>query len=126
MLHVPYSLRFPSSFIFFFFFSSSTLYFPIISSLFLSSPSPLLLIFSLPPLSTSLLLLFSFSHQGNNTPHKAKVVQVFWVYTGGGVDLQGVVVGGILEETVHRVENLMRQQEKPLTAWRMGRVEKER
>ena len=39
---------------------------------------------------------------------KLEVVQMFRVDTGCGVDLEGIViVGGVFEETVERVEHLM-------------------
>ncbi len=46
-----------------------------------------------------------------------EVEQVVWVDVGHAVDLEGVgvvVIVGVLEQAVHWIENLVRQQEEPL------------
>ena len=53
------------------------------------------------------------------TTNELEVVQMFGVDTGGRVDLEGiVVVRGILEQTVERVEHLVREQEEELAVLR--------
>lgn len=51
---------------------------------------------------------------GDEPPDKLKVVQVIRIDIGRGIDLKAVVVlVGVLEETIHGVQHLVGQQEKP-------------
>lgn len=54
------------------------------------------------------------SYHCDNTADKVEVLEVLGVDTRARVDLKSVVVAGVLEQTIHRVENLMRQQEEVL------------
>ena len=54
----------------------------------------------------------------DNSSNKFEIIKmVVWVSNGGvGAYLEGVgVVGGVLEQSVHRVEHRVRQQIQPLT-----------
>lgn len=55
-------------------------------------------------------------YHGDESADKAEVGEVVRVDGGGRVDLQAVIVlPSILKQTVHRVEHLMGQEEKPLS-----------
>lgn len=58
-------------------------------------------------------------HHGDEASDEAEVGEVVGVDGGGRVDLQTVVVlAGVLEQTVHGVQDLVGQQEEPLPAGR--------
>ena len=62
------------------------------------------------------------AHHGDEAPDEAEVGEVVGVDGGGRVYLQAVVVlAGVLEQTVHGVEDLVRQQEEPLPVGREDR-----
>ena len=61
------------------------------------------------------LFLLLLSHHGDEASDKLEVVQVIRIDVGCRVDLQTVVVlVGVLEEAVHRIQHFMRQQQEPL------------
>lgn len=61
------------------------------------------------------LLVLRRSHHGNEASDEAEVGEVVGVDGRSRVNLQTVVVfTGVLKQTVHGVQHLMRQQEKPL------------
>ena len=52
------------------------------------------------------------NRQSNNSPDEFEVVEVFRVDTRVRVDLKSVVVvSGVFEQTIERVEHFMRQEE---------------
>jgi len=52
------------------------------------------------------------NRQSDNSPDKFEVVEVFRVDTRVRVDLKSVVVvSGVFEQTIERVEHFMRQEE---------------
>lgn len=54
------------------------------------------------------------TYHGNEATNELKVLEVIRVDVGRGVDLQTVIVlAGVLKQTVHGVQHLMREQEKP-------------
>lgn len=62
-------------------------------------------------------------YHGDESAYKAEVGEVVWVDGGGRVDLQAVIVlSRVFKQTIHRVEHLVRQEEKPLSV----REEKEK
>lgn len=57
------------------------------------------------------------THHGDEASNEAEVREVVGVDGGGRVDLQTVVVlAGVLKQTVHGVQHLVRQQEEPFPA----------
>lgn len=53
-------------------------------------------------------------YHGNKSSNELEIFEVIWVDGRGRVDLQTVVVfTRIFKQTVHGVQNFMRQQEKP-------------
>jgi hypothetical protein len=56
-------------------------------------------------------------YHGDKSAYKPEVHQMVRIDTGRWVDLQTVViVAGILKQTVHRVQHIMGQVEKPFSA----------
>lgn len=57
----------------------------------------------------------SDTNHSNKSSNVFKIFQMIWIHEGGRIDLQAVVaVTRVHEEAVHRIQHLMRQQEKPL------------
>lgn len=55
------------------------------------------------------------TNHGDKAPDELKILEVVGVDVGRGVDLQTVVIfAGVLEEAVHGVQDLVREQEEPL------------
>lgn len=55
------------------------------------------------------------------TTNELEIVQMLRVYTRRGIDLEGVVVvRGILEETIERIEHLVRKEEEEFSASSMS------
>ena len=53
---------------------------------------------------------------GNESTDKLEIMQVIWVDKRGWIDLETIVVlVGIFKQTVHRIQHLMRQKEKPFS-----------
>lgn len=54
--------------------------------------------------------------QTNDTADKLEVVQMFRINAGVRIDLQGVIiVGGVFEETVERIEHFVGEEEEEFT-----------
>lgn len=54
------------------------------------------------------------SYHSNEPANELEVLEVVGVDRGGGINLQAVVVfTGIFEQTVHGVQDLVREQEEP-------------
>lgn len=62
---------------------------------------------------------------GNEAPDELEVLEVVRVDEGGGVYLQTVVIfAGVFKQAVHRIQNLVGQQEEPLPAGRKREAQK--
>ena len=56
-----------------------------------------------------------YTYHCYKSAYEAEIDEVIWVDAGGGVDLQAVVaVTCIFKQTVHGIQHIMRQMEKPL------------
>ena len=54
--------------------------------------------------------------QADHTTNKLEVVQVLRVHAGVRINLQGIIiVGGVFEETVERIEHFVREEEEEFT-----------
>lgn len=54
--------------------------------------------------------------QGNETAHESEVLQVIRVHWGVGIYLQGEIVStGVFEQTVHGIQELIREIVEPLS-----------
>lgn len=52
----------------------------------------------------------------DESSNKLKILQMVWIHVARRIDLETVIVlVGILKETIHRIQNFMGQQEKPLS-----------
>lgn len=57
------------------------------------------------------------TNHGNEATYELEVLEVVGVDVGGGVDLQTVVIfTSIFKQAIHGVQDLVRQQEEPLSA----------
>ena len=55
--------------------------------------------------------------KANTTPDKLEIVEMFWVDSRCRIDLEGVViVRGVFEQTVERVEHFVREEEEEFSA----------
>ena len=54
--------------------------------------------------------------QADNTADKLEVIEVLWVDTRMGINLQGIIiVGGVFEKAVEGVEHFVRQKKEEFT-----------
>lgn len=61
--------------------------------------------------------------QANNAADKLEVVQMFWINAGMRIGLQGIIiVGGIFEETVERIEHFVGEEEEKLAVAISNRI----